>query len=242
MPALANAQHEAFCQNIVKDPTRNASKAAQAAGFTGSGFRVQASRLLKRPDVALRISELEALAETLAGDPVTPVNTVLTDVSKTDANISPNVLTPVSNVNTGALTGPVKNLPDLSPSENDPAAIAVAKIKARLLRELKLLGHSDVTAAFSQAEGDTLTLADLKALPSHVRRAIKKVKVRKVTRSTEDGDVTETFVEVELWDKNAALRMLGESQGVFKSVLEHHNGTLEDELKRLNEEAKRGAP
>lgn len=57
MPALDKAQYERFCREYVVH--HNGAKAAAAAGFAKHSARVRASILLRRPEVAARVRELE---------------------------------------------------------------------------------------------------------------------------------------------------------------------------------------
>lgn len=58
VPQLENDRYERFCLEYVID--LNGTRAATAAGFSPKGARFRASELLKRSDVADRISELKA--------------------------------------------------------------------------------------------------------------------------------------------------------------------------------------
>lgn len=57
MPALENDRHERFCREYLVD--FNGAQAAIRARFAESGARVQASRLLSKPNIQARISELQ---------------------------------------------------------------------------------------------------------------------------------------------------------------------------------------
>jgi phage terminase small subunit len=57
MPRLEKEKHEAFCQTYVI--SRNATKSAQAAGYSENSAYNQGYMLLKRPEIKDRIAELE---------------------------------------------------------------------------------------------------------------------------------------------------------------------------------------
>ena len=57
MPKLEKEKHEAFCQTYVI--SRNATKSAQAAGYSENSAYNQGYMLLKRPEIKDRIAELE---------------------------------------------------------------------------------------------------------------------------------------------------------------------------------------
>ena len=55
---LKNLQHERFCREYVID--HNGTQAAIRAGYAANAAAQQASRLLKRPDIAERVKVLES--------------------------------------------------------------------------------------------------------------------------------------------------------------------------------------
>lgn len=57
MPALENARHERFAQELAKGKTQE--QAYIDAGYSENGARVSASQLLTNPNVAARLAELK---------------------------------------------------------------------------------------------------------------------------------------------------------------------------------------
>lgn len=88
---------------------------------------------------------------------------------------------------------------------------------ADVITAINEIANGDVTDCFEWAKPSTvgmgivgagrMVVRDLTALPAHVRRCIKSIRVK------EDGDVTVTF-----WDKNKALELLAKH---FRLVSEH---------------------
>lgn len=60
MPVLPNARHERFAQELAKGKTQEA--AYIAAGYSGAGAHVSASKLLKNAKIAARVAELKERA------------------------------------------------------------------------------------------------------------------------------------------------------------------------------------
>lgn len=93
-----------------------------------------------------------------------------------------------------------------------------------VLRELAVIGRSDVRH-YQFGPGGQLALAD--GVPDEAARAVQSVKVR--TRTDADGNTTEE-IEYRLWNKPAALRMAGETHGLFRQKLE-----VEDKTPQMTE-------
>lgn len=74
MAALKNPRRERFCQFLTADPNRNATAAARRAGYEGKAVRVVASRLLRCPDVATRLTELSAVTRVVSTQLTTDAN------------------------------------------------------------------------------------------------------------------------------------------------------------------------
>jgi hypothetical protein len=60
MPALENARHEKFVQELTKGKTQE--QAYIDAGYSENGAEVSASQLLRNPKVAARVAELQEKA------------------------------------------------------------------------------------------------------------------------------------------------------------------------------------
>lgn len=86
-----------------------------------------------------------------------------------------------------------------------------------------------------QREDGTISVAPgLKELPKEKQRAIKRIKVTQTTYTDKQGNETETIVtDIELWDRIAALRNVGEIQKLYdgpRDVLEDFAAILADRL------------
>ncbi len=98
--------------------------------------------------------------------------------------------------------------------ERDAISHAARLTVARTLREEMLIAFSDI--------GDYVDENDnplrLRSITPNKRRAIRKLKRTTTTRTDSDGNETmTTVVELELWGKIEALRLLHEHQGLSLS-------------------------
>lgn len=79
-----------------------------------------------------------------------------------------------------------------------------------VVRELTLVAHSDISHYVMNPETGKVTLAP--GAPRDAMKAVKRIHHR--VRRYQNGDVSHSL-HVELWDKNAALRRLGQYTGGF---------------------------
>jgi phage terminase small subunit len=103
--------------------------------------------------------------------------------------------------------------------------------KNNALQELAALGFSNVQD-FYTPEGALIPLSEL---PRHVSAAVKKVKSKEITAidlTTGEEKVVGHERELELHDKVAALRLVGQHVGLFEAPLELHLGRDFGELLR----------
>jgi transposase len=104
-----------------------------------------------------------------------------------------------------------------------------AKVKAieahgwnegRVLAELGLIAGSDIRELLEVQKDGTVKMKDLASL-GEKSRVIKSLKQRKTTRKDgrkADADTLEDVtLEVQVWDKTAALTKIGEHLGLFKT-------------------------
>ncbi len=98
----------------------------------------------------------------------------------------------------------------------------------RVLKELALLGFSDMAEYVSVDENGVIRVKQLDTLKPGLSRAIKKIKQKTTFRKSGEEDVLEDVqLEFELYDKSRPLEMLGNHLGTFK------NTAGEDEEKSL---------
>lgn len=89
---------------------------------------------------------------------------------------------------------------------------------AQVLRQLSAALYLDPLELFEDNGDGTFKVRSLSEVPPHIRRCITKLKCKTRTYETKDGEVTtETYVEVELMSKDAAL-----------SLAMRHLGLIED--------------
>lgn len=94
--------------------------------------------------------------------------------------------------------------------------------KDRILKELSIIGYSDL-GDYLTSEGD-VRVQNLKELPPQVTRAIKKLRVHRVTKKlskkssegNEGDEIEDLKVEIELYDKQQALINMGKELGMFR--------------------------
>ena len=82
----------------------------------------------------------------------------------------------------------------------------------RTLLELAAVAFSSM-ADFVEMDGGKLIVRDWDEIPNHVKSAVKKIKLRRVSRGEDEFD---EVLELELHDKLTAVKQLGEYQGLFK--------------------------
>lgn len=104
----------------------------------------------------------------------------------------------------------------------------------RWLEELKLCALSDIKQYIDiNPENGTIRVKNLDEMKEGSTRAIKKIKSKKTTRYSDDGDQLEDeCVEIELWDKQKALETIGKHLGFFdlKRLAETNLNPSEDPL------------
>lgn len=105
--------------------------------------------------------------------------------------------------------------------------------KNKVLKELSLLANSDIRDYIEIKDGKTF-LKDMSELSPQVSRAIKKVKGFRKTKAIKDSkgnytgeDLIDETIEIELYDKNQALTLLGKELKMFteRRELTGANGT-----------------
>lgn len=97
-------------------------------------------------------------------------------------------------------------------AERNKYTTRVALHQDRILEEIALLSHSDVTHYRIDEHGD---LALREGAPPHAMRAVSSLKKRIIP--TEHGVMYE--VEFKLWNKPASIRMAGEHLGTFRDTV-----------------------
>lgn len=90
--------------------------------------------------------------------------------------------------------------------------------KDKILRELSMIGFANLADHVTiDNETGCVQAIGIDNLPTGASRAIKKVKERRVIKSTASGDeVLESTFEFELHDKQTALVNMGKELGMFK--------------------------
>lgn len=90
--------------------------------------------------------------------------------------------------------------------------------KDKILRELSMIGFANMADHVTIDDGTGCVQAvGIGSLPVGASRAIKKVKERRVIKSTEQGDeILESTFEFELHDKQTALVNMGKELGMFR--------------------------
>ena len=89
--------------------------------------------------------------------------------------------------------------------------------KEKILKELALIGFADVTDHVTIDDYGCVQAVAIDSLPVGASRAIKKVKEKRVIKSTASGDeVLESTFEFELHDKQTALVNMGKEIGMFR--------------------------
>ena len=99
--------------------------------------------------------------------------------------------------------------------------------KEKILRELSMIGFANMADHVTIDDGTGCVQAvGIDSLPVGASRAIKKVKERRIIKSTAKGDeVLESTFEFELHDKQQALVNMGKELGMFK---ERHEVGLDE--------------
>jgi phage terminase small subunit len=86
----------------------------------------------------------------------------------------------------------------------------------RVLKELALIGFSDMAMFVRIDESGMIQANPLDTLPEGASRIIKKVKEKRVIRSTPEGDqILDATYEFELCDKVRCLELMGKHLGMF---------------------------
>ena len=86
----------------------------------------------------------------------------------------------------------------------------------RILKEIGLLALSDMKTFVRVDEGGAVQAIPFDSLPEEATRCIRKVKERRVIKSTAEGDqIMESTYEFELYDKSRCLEMAGKHLGMF---------------------------
>jgi len=89
--------------------------------------------------------------------------------------------------------------------------------KDKILRELSLIGFANMADHVTIGEDGCVQAVGIDKLPAGASRAIKKVKEKRVIKSTASGDeVMESTFEFELHDKQTALVNMGKELGMFR--------------------------
>ena len=85
-----------------------------------------------------------------------------------------------------------------------------------VLKELKLIAFSDMADFVRIDESGMIQANPLDTLPKHASRIIRKVKEKRVIKSTPEGDqVLDATYEFELYDKIKSLELIGRHLGMF---------------------------
>lgn len=90
-------------------------------------------------------------------------------------------------------------------------------LKQRVLAQLSNLAFSDMADYYEHAEGETLTLKDLKAMSRKQTSAIQEVKVKNTIHK---GELVGQDITFKLCSKERALDMLGRHLGMFTDKVE----------------------
>ncbi|HET7584652.1 MAG TPA: terminase small subunit [Gemmatimonadaceae bacterium] len=87
----------------------------------------------------------------------------------------------------------------------------------QVIEELASVGLTSNLADYIEQEPDgAIRVRDLSALPAEKQRALRSIRMRTTRRIQSDGgEVVTTTTEISLWDRLAALKLLGEHYRLF---------------------------
>jgi phage terminase small subunit len=116
--------------------------------------------------------------------------------------------------------------------------------KEKILRELAMIGFSNIADHVDVDDSGCTQAVSVVNLPIGASRAVKKLKERRVIKSTSSGDeVLESTLEYELHDKQSALVSMGKELGMFRErVNVSVTGVTGDKLNAARERVKSCQP
>ena len=100
-----------------------------------------------------------------------------------------------------------------------------------VIRELALLGFSDIKDYLEIADGGEITVKTFQDMKGKSSRAIASIKEKRVIRESKDGSeaqILDSTLEFKLWDKNKALDNLGRHHKLFTDKLEIKDSKYKD--------------
>ena len=103
--------------------------------------------------------------------------------------------------------------------------------REEVLRELSLIGRSDLKDYFEISEGGEIAAKPFDLMPPGSSRALKSIKETRTLRESSDGketNISTDKIEFELHSKVQALEKLGQHHGLFPTKIE---GKLEVEAR-----------
>jgi hypothetical protein len=96
-----------------------------------------------------------------------------------------------------------------------------------LLRETREISHSDFRRLF----GERGQLKPVNEWPEGAAKAVESVEVKEVFENEGDGRKLVGYTKkIKLWNKNQAVKMLGQEFGIFKDKKEY---SADDDLKKM---------
>lgn len=98
----------------------------------------------------------------------------------------------------------------------------------KIIKEFKSTGFANIKDFFDVQEGGELQFKPFDKLSRQKASAIKKIKEKSVITESKDGDKVykTSTVEIELWDKHAALWRLIELRGDKPAEKQEHSGNV----------------
>lgn len=114
-----------------------------------------------------------------------------------------------------------------------------------LAKEWVGIASSDIYDYFDEVPGEDgetvkLVLKPKAQITKAARRSVKAIKIRRNKRTTKDGDEVETEdIEVQLWDKHAALDSLAKIQGLYQDKRADAINNLATKIAERTEKARR---
>ena len=90
----------------------------------------------------------------------------------------------------------------------------------RVLKELALLGFSDLADLVEVGEDGMILVKKFEDMPKDASRLLKAIKEDRIIRETPDGKqmVVHDKIKYEIWDKPKALEMMGRHLGMFQDL------------------------
>jgi hypothetical protein len=100
--------------------------------------------------------------------------------------------------------------------------------KGKLMSGLAMIADSNIADYIIVGDDGRTYIQSLKELPVHIQKVIKKIKgvhkvrhIKNTDAKVEKEYVEEDLLEIELWDKMEAKRLIGKELGMFTDVVKH---------------------